>query len=116
MTNDRRWEDAARVRLEKNVTDLVDRIRRTADQIQVQAQRQIKAASEEDRDLEFNTYGYVASNAIHELQTLLFNAPFTNLISAAEDAERARDARQIMACDHSCTEGSNCSAVDTSQS
>lgn len=88
MTRD--WEASARERLERVVTDAVERIRQSADQIEREAKRNIRNAAKDERGLEFQTYVRVAGQVVHEVQTLAFNLPLENLIDAAADAEKAR--------------------------
>ncbi len=85
------WEGAPRRRMEKLLADTVDRIRDAADRIERDARGNIAAAAKKDRDLEFQTYPRVAAQAIHEVQTVVFNLKLESLIDAATDAEKARD-------------------------
>lgn len=93
MTTERGWEPAARKRLERNVEDIVIRMRDTAAQIEREAKGNLASAANDKRDLEFQTYPRVAGQVIHSVQTLLFNLSFSGLIDAASDAEAARTDR-----------------------
>ncbi len=90
---ERSWEGASRARLERVLADLLERVRGTADQIEREAKGNIESASRDNRVLEFQTYNRVAAQAVHAIQTMLFNLPLDSLIMAAADAETARNER-----------------------
>jgi hypothetical protein len=89
MTERRDWEASARARLERLVAETVSRVRDAADQIERDARGHVASAAKGERDIEFQTYPRVAAQAIHTLQTLVFNVAMENLIDAASDAEAA---------------------------
>lgn len=86
---ERDWEASARARLERLVAETVSRVRDTADQIERDARSHVASAAKPARDIEFQTYARVAAQAIHTIQTLVFNIGMENLIDAASDAEAA---------------------------
>jgi hypothetical protein len=86
---ERDWEASARARLERLVAETVSRVRDAADQIERDARGHITSAAKGERDIEFQTYARVAAQAIHTVQTLVFNIGMENLIDAASDAEKA---------------------------
>lgn len=92
---ERDWEAASRARLEKLVTDTVERIRDTAAEIEREARRNIASAAEGNRDLEFQTYPRAASQVTHSIQTMVFNLKLDSLVDAAVDAERAREEKRL---------------------
>lgn len=71
------------------MAETVNRIRDAADQIERDAREHVKSAAEDQRQIEFQTYPHVAAQAIHTIQTLVFNIGMENLIDAATDAEKA---------------------------
>lgn len=87
---ERDWEASAARRLQRTIDSLVSRIRATADQIEREGKRNVESAAKPERDLEFQTYARVATSAIHELHSLVFNANAANIIDAAADADQAR--------------------------
>lgn len=86
---ERDWEASARGRLERLVAETVSRVRDAADQIERDARSHVASAAKPERDIEFQTYARVAAQAIHTIQTLVFNIGMENLIDAASDAEKA---------------------------
>lgn len=86
---ERDWEALARARLECLVAETVSRVRDTAGQIERDARGHIASAAKRERDIEFQTYSRVAAQAIHALQTLMFNVNMDSLIDSATDAEKA---------------------------
>jgi hypothetical protein len=86
---ERDWEASARARLERLVAETVSRVRDAADQIERDARGHIASAAKGERDIEFQTYPRVAAQAIHTVQTLVFNIGMENLIDAGADAEAA---------------------------
>lgn len=98
------WEAAARTRLENLVTDIVARIRSTADEIERDARRNIANAAEQNRGLDFQTYPRAAGQVVHEMQTLIFNLKVESLIDAAAEAERARTEKAVQTRTLSTTE------------
>lgn len=87
---ERDWEASSRRRLDKLVTETVERIRDAADEVEREARRNTEMAAKGERDLEFQTYPRVAAQLTHTVQTLLFNLKLDSLVDAAVDAERAR--------------------------
>jgi hypothetical protein len=90
---ERSWEASARKRLERLVAETVSRVRDAADQIEREAKDHLTSAAKDQRNLEFQTYSRVAAQAIHTVQTLVFNLAMESLIDAASDAEAARTER-----------------------
>ena len=91
---ERDWESVAVKRVERLVADIVSRIRDTADRIEREARYNVANACEKDRDLDFHTYHWVASQVFHEIQTMFMNLAMGSLIDAAGDAETARTTSQ----------------------
>lgn len=87
---ERDWEAAAERRLRKLIYDTVGRMRGAADQIEREAERNIRSAVSSVREFGFEAYPRVAGQVVHTVQTMLFNLPLDSLIDAASDAEAAR--------------------------
>lgn len=92
---ERDWEQMARRQLERNVADVVKRMRQAADEMEREAKRNLEAAAAPERDLEFHTYPRVASRVVTELHTLLFNMRADSVMDAAVDAELARTMKAV---------------------
>lgn len=84
------WEKTARARLEKQVADVVQRIRTTADSIERDAGYNLRVAADPERDHDWQTYACVTASVISEIQAMVFNLHLTTLIDAAAEAESAR--------------------------
>jgi len=86
---ERDWEAAARRRVEGLLAGVVDDLRRTADDIERESKQHVESAAKAERDYEWQGYPRVAGQAVHALQTLLFNLKLDSLIEAAAEAEKA---------------------------
>jgi hypothetical protein len=91
---DRDWEAAAAARLQRTIDHLVSRMRATADQIERESVRNIKAAAE--RGSEYASYARVAGQAIHEMHSMVVNANGANIIDAAYDADQSRQEKKVV--------------------
>lgn len=88
---ERDWEAAARRRLEGLLAGVVSDLRDAADEIEREGKNNLESATKTERDYEWQGYPRAAGQAVHRLQTLLFNLKLDSLIEAAADAEKAHD-------------------------
>jgi hypothetical protein len=91
---ERDWEAAARRRVEGLLAGVVSDLRDAADEIERESKQHLASAEKGERDYEWQGYPRVAGQAVHRLQTLLFNLKLDSLIEAAADAEKAHNEKQ----------------------
>ena len=86
----RDWEASARGRVERVLAGLVSDLRDAADDLEREGKHNLESAAKAERDYEWQGYPRVAGQAVHRLQTLIFNLKLDSLMDAAADAEAAR--------------------------